>query len=356
RSPGRTAATAGALTVGVALVTAVAVLAAGLKDTTEGTIDRRVQATHVLTGVDGWSPTDPKAAAALAAVPGVGGVTRIRQDVGSAFGDNERVNVVDGRQVTFDLAAGTAQAAGLGRDGAIVDEGWAKEQGLAVGERFTLTSPAGDELALVVRAIERSPVIDALDLGPITIGAPAFDGAFRNQRSTLAVAAAPGVATDALERSLAAFPDAQVTTKAAFIDTRMADIDTLMAIFGVLLALAVVVSLFGIVNALVLATFERRRELGMLAAIGMTRRQIRRMVRHESIVTALLGAATGVTVGLGLGALVTQLLADEGLTFAVPTVTLVVLAVVAVIAGVLAAVVPARRAAKLSPLNALAYE
>src|SRR3712207_6675094 len=110
----------------------------------------------------------------------------------------------------------------------------------------------------------------------------------------------------------------------------MKDIDTLMAIFGVLLALAVIVSLFGIVNALVLATFERRREIGMLQAIGMTRRQVRRMVRHESIVTALLGASTGVVAGLGLGAVATQLMADKGLTFAVPGGTLVVIGVVAV--------------------------
>jgi putative ABC transport system permease protein len=118
----------------------------------------------------------------------------------------------------------------------------------------------------------------------------------------------------------------------------------------------VIVSLFGIVNALVLATFERRRELGMLQAVGMTRRQVRRMVRHESIVTAVLGASTGVVAGLGLGAVVTSLLADQGLTYVVPGGTLVVLAVVAVLAGVLAAIVPARRAAKLSPLSALAYE
>jgi putative ABC transport system permease protein len=94
----------------------------------------------------------------------------------------------------------------------------------------------------------------------------------------------------------------------------------------------------------------------MLSAIGMTRRQVRRMVRHESIVTALLGASTGVVAGLGLGWVVAQLLGDEGLTFAVPGGTLVVIAVVAVIAGILAAVLPARRAARLSPLTALAYE
>ena len=133
-------------------------------------------------------------------------------------------------------------------------------------------------------------------------------------------------------------------------------VDSLLAIFYVLLALAVIVSLFGIVNTLVLATFERTRELGTLRAVGMTRRQVRRMVRHESIITALIGATLGMAAGLGLAALVTTLLADEGLTFAVPAGSLLGFTAVAVVAGVLAAVLPARRAARTNVLAALAYE
>ena len=142
-------------------------------------------------------------------------------------------------------------------------------------------------------------------------------------------------------------------TKDGFIADMTADIDSLLAIFMVLLALAVIVSLFGIVNTLVLSTFERPRELGMLRAVGMTRRQVRRMVRHESIVTALLGAATGIAAGLGLAAILASVFADQGLTFAVPVGSLVAFAVVAVLAGVLAAILPARRAARLDVLTAL---
>ena len=119
-----------------------------------------------------------------------------------------------------------------------------------------------------------------------------------------------------------------------------ADIDSLLAIFMVLLALAVIVSLFGIVNTLVLSTFERTRELGMLRAVGMTRRQVRRMIRHESIITALLGAATGIAAGLGIAAILASVFADEGITFAVPAGSLVAFAVVAILAGVLAAILP----------------
>jgi putative ABC transport system permease protein len=147
-----------------------------------------------------------------------------------------------------------------------------------------------------------------------------------------------------------------VLTRDAYVEEQLSMVDSLLAIFYVLLALAVIVSLFGIVNTLVLATFERTRELGTLRAVGMTRRQVRRMVRHESVITALIGATLGMALGLGLAAVTTSLLADEGVTFAVPAGSLAGFTVVAVLAGVLAAVLPARRAARTNVLAALAYE
>ena len=126
--------------------------------------------------------------------------------------------------------------------------------------------------------------------------------------------------------------------------------------FYVLLALSVLVSLFGIVNTLVLSVFERTRELGMLRAIGMTRRQVRRMIRHEGIVTALIGATLGIGLGIALAALVTAALSSEGLVFSVPVISLIVFVIVAIVAGMLAAIFPARRAARLNVLQALQYE
>ena len=123
-----------------------------------------------------------------------------------------------------------------------------------------------------------------------------------------------------------------------------------------LLALSVIVSLFGIINTLVLSIFERTRELGMLRAVGMTRRQVRRMIRHESIVTALIGAALGIAVGVFLAALVTQALSSQGIVFAVPVDPLVFFVVAAIVVGILAAILPARRAARLNVLEALQYE
>ncbi|HET8952103.1 MAG TPA: FtsX-like permease family protein [Solirubrobacteraceae bacterium] len=359
RSPGRTAVTASAMMIGVALVTLVTVVAQGLRESTSGAVDRRVDATHVITGADGWSPTDPAVAKDLAATPGVQGVTAIHMDGGLSYGQKEIVNSVDPKTVggmfTFDWADGSDQAlTSLPADGAIVDEGWAKEHHLGVGDRFEVTSPKGDELALTVKAIEDSPVIDAFALGPITISQAAYDKAFENRANALTFVKADAGAD--LSKVFAAHPDAKAQTKPQYKKQTTTDIDSMLAIFYVLLALAVIVSLFGIVNTLVLATFERTRELGMLRAVGMSKRQVRRMVRHESIITALIGAGLGITAGLGLAYAATSALADEGLSFAVPAGSLVVLVVVATVAGVLAAILPARRASRLDPLTALAYE
>ena len=162
RNPGRTAVTALALTIGVALVTLVTVVAHGLRDTTSGSLERRINATSVVTGADGYSPTDPAVVSTLARTPGVEGVTALRQDGALAFGGKEVVNSVDPKSIgslyAFDWVSGDDRVpASLGSDGAIVDDGWAKEHGLERGDAFSITSPKGTKLALTVRGIEDSP-------------------------------------------------------------------------------------------------------------------------------------------------------------------------------------------------------
>ena len=365
RAPGRTLATAAALTVGVSLVAAVAVIGHGLKSSAIDTSRDRIESAYVLTGSDGWSHVDPAALKAVAAAPGVEAVSGIRQDEARAFGEKAMVAAVDpatiGKTLRYDMEAGAeAEVGRLGDQGAVVRSDYAKEHGLKLGSAFAVTSRSGEKLDLVVRAIERKPRTDLIGLGQITIAQSAFERAFDARANWITFVSVPGGVSEeaqrALDGSLAAFPAAQARDVDAYVDQAAGFIDQLLGVFYVLLALAVIVSLFGIVNTLVLSVFERTRELGMLRAIGMTRRQVRRMIRHESVITALLGATAGIAIGLGLAAIVTTVFADEGFAFAIPGGSMVAFVIVAILAGIAAAALPARRAAKLDPLTALAYE
>ena len=364
RNPGRTAVTAAALMIGVALVTFVAVFATGIKRSTTNALDRQIQADYVVNGRDGWSSIDPAAAAAIRDVPGVRAVTGIAQDEALVEGEKVTVDGVDpvalGRVFRFDWKEGGEESlAALARDGAIVDDAYAEQQDLRLGSPLEITSVSGAKLSLRVAGISDPPAFDALSLGDVTISKASYDRAFetRQDRFTFVDAdRADGATTAALERRLDAFPDAKLQTASTFTDAQADAIDPLLMLFTVLLALAVIVSLFGIVNTLVLSVFERTRELGMLRAVGMTRRQVRRMVRHESVITALIGSTLGIAVGMFLAALATAALSEYEVEFAVPVGQLVAFTVVAALAGVVAAILPAARAAKLDPLAALQYE
>jgi putative ABC transport system permease protein len=359
RNPARTASTAAALMIGLALVTFVAVLGKGLHGSIDRAINKQVTADWVVTSQNGWSAFPAGAGRAAAKAPGVTLASDIRSDRGRIGKANVSVNGVEpatiARVYHFDWKRGSnATLASLNDRGAIVKQRFAQKHRLAVGDAFTLRSPAGKPLRLSVAGIVQPPQVTEV-LGGVVISRAAFDSTFARPSNSLTLI--DGSPTQAgLDRALAAFPDAKAQTRADYVKAQSSFINTMLNLLYVLLALSVIVSLFGMLNTLVLSVFERTRELGMLRAVGMTRRQARRMIRHESVITALIGAALGLPLGIMLAAAVTHALGKYGVTFSLPVASLVVFTVAAMIAGVVAAVAPARRASRLNVLEALQYE
>jgi ABC-type antimicrobial peptide transport system permease subunit len=247
----------------------------------------------------------------------------------------------------------------LGKTGAFVDDKYAKKHHLHVGSPLSLETPTAKVLHLKVDGVYKLPK-GGSPFGPVTISDALFDANYVDPQNEMALVNIRGgvsaANTTTLDKATAGFPDAKVQTQSEFKTNFEKPLNNILSLLYVLLALSVIVSLFGIVNTLVLSVFERTRELGMLRAVGMTRRQVRRMIRHESIVTSLIGAALGIVVGFFLAILVTQALSDEGIVFAVPYASIVYFVIAAIIVGILAAIWPARRAAKLNVLAALQYE
>ena len=364
RNPGRTASTAAALMIGIALVTFVAVLASGMKASNTDAIKDQVKADYVLTSQDGFTPFVTGAAEAVAAAPAADFAASVRSGLAKADGEKGYVTGIDpsliARAYTFKWKEGSDSVlASLGQDGAIIAKDLADKKDLTVGDRFPLLTPNGETTQLVVRGIYEPPPFLPL-LGIVSVSQTLYDSLYERPQNSFVFVDVKGeptaTSTASLERAVAEFPDAKVQTREGWIDQQNKDFDDFLMLLYVLLALSVIVSIFGMINTLVLSVFERTRELGMLRAVGMTRRQVRRMVRHESVITALIGAALGLPLGIFLALLMTRALSQFNVQIAVPAGQLVVFAVVAIAVGILAAVFPARRASRLNVLRALQYE
>jgi putative ABC transport system permease protein len=333
------------------------VLATALRGSDAKAIRSQLNADYVAVTQNGWAALPIAVGKGLASTAGVQVTSAVRGEQASVDGSELLVSGVDPSTITkvyrFDWKE-QASLASLGGTGAIVSKTMASDKNLRVGSSFVLTTPAGKRFDLKVRGIYAPPKFDPL-LGQVVLAQKAFDRHFQRPSDSL-VLLRSNRAEAQLASAVAKYPDARVLTRSAFIADRTKDMQDLLNMLYVLLALSVIVSLFGMINTLVLSVFERTREIGMLRAIGLTRRQTRRMVRHESVITALIGAALGIPLGIGLAAGVTGALAKYGLSLSIPVGPLVAFGIVAAVAGIIAAVMPARRAARLNVLQALQYE
>ncbi|MEX0756134.1 MAG: FtsX-like permease family protein [Actinomycetota bacterium] len=359
RNPRRTAATASALMIGVALVVFVAILGASLKASSEAALEETMKADLIVLNTT-FLPIPTSVAEDVEGVTEVSAVTQIRQDVFQLDGAPAVVNAVDPETIedttSVEMTAGSV--ASLADGAALVSSDVASDRGWTVGDivpmRFARTG------------LQRIPIGGLFEENPIlneyVISLETFDENYVDRLdSFLLVKGEEGVRPAALaaavETAVGEVAGVDVQDQAAFRETQAGFIDQLLNLITALLSLAIVIALFGIANTLSLSIYERTRELGLLRAVGMTRGQLRSMVRWEAVIIAILGALLGVVLGILFGWALQQALVSEGITeLAIPGGQLVFYVLFAALAGVLTALFPARRAAKLKILDAIAYE
>jgi putative ABC transport system permease protein len=359
RNPRRTSSTAAALMVGLTLVVSMGVFASSLKASFGDVIADQTNADLFIatssTQAPGFSPS------VIDAVQDVPGVDKVSANGwGQARFDNadSSYSAVDPAtaEEVMNLEVSQGSIAALGKDGVVVSKSAANSNGWQVGDKITAEFAASGKHALNVVGIYdgKGWIGDNYILSIDEQNAFAGPQLVSTGLVTLAAGADAGEVQDAIDIALADHPDAQVLDQAGFEKVASGFIDQLLTFVTVMLLLAVLIALLGIVNTLALSVFERTRELGLLRAVGMTRAQVRAMVRWESVVISLIGAASGAVLGIGIGLALSQALKDEGIkAISIPGPQIALYVALAGVAGVLAAIGPARSAAKVDVLKAL---
>ncbi|GAA5033796.1 ABC transporter permease [Streptomyces siamensis] len=365
RSPGRTAATASALMIGVAVVSLFTVFGASLKATMDQTVSRSFAGDVAVSTPSfgaGGSGLSPKLAPAIARQPTVEHAVGLGRGVAEVNGSGRALTVTDPVALgkVFDLGEVRGSLAGLGTDGIAVTEQEADRQHLRPGGTARLTFTDGRQRDFTVRAVYgRSELA-----GDYVITRAAWaPHRIQDSDTLVAVSFKDGVSTAdgraAVEKVAQRFGNPEVQTRDEYARSSAGGIDMMLTLVYALLALAVLIALLGIANTLTLAVHERTRELGLLRAVGQTRAQLRAMVRWESVLVAAFGTAGGLALGAFLGWVLVKAsdgASDSSFAFAMPPVQLVVVALVGLAAGALAGLRPARRAARLDVLRAIATE
>jgi len=348
------------LMIGLGLVAMVAILAASLKASFEAALADTLKADLTLSTTS-FTPFSPEVAKRVAALPEVGVASAFRQN-GFKVGDaTDFVSAVDPATVdqvaTLDVTEGSVRD--LGGDTVLVFRDIAEEKGWSVGDEVPAAFPSvGDRPLRIVGIYDEATLV-----GNYTIALSTYEDVYTEQLDTFVLVqgkegVAPADLQAAVEGAVATdYPNIDVQDQASFREKQAGFIDQLLGLVTALLFMAILIALFGIANTLGLSIYERTRELGLLRAVGMSRTQVRRMIRTESVIIALFGALLGIVVGIGFGWALQRALESDGVTkLSIPAGQLVIYLVFAALAGVVAAIFPARRAAKIDVLRAIAYE
>ncbi len=366
RTPARTAVTSAALMIGIALVAFVTIFASGLNSSVTDVIAQNVRGQIILQGPGGFVEIPPEAVRDAEVVQGVEAASGVRYTQARVpRGGGTAVASVDPRSVDrvleIDLVEGTqADLRALAPGRAVIGQKLADEAGLGLGDRFRPLTKTGRRPELEVTAIMASGNLDFL--GEVVVSETQMDRDFGVKADFFGfVRVKPGEnvekVKDRISRTLdRPYPTVEVLNQDELEQRQREQINAILALIYVLLALAVVVSLVGIVVTLILSIYERTRELGMLRAVGMSRRQVKRMIRFEAVITAVLGASAGLVLGIIFAFLMGIPLEGEGFVLSYPIPTLLAILVLSALAGVLASIYPARKAARLDVLEAISYE
>lgn len=361
RNPRRTSATASALMIGVALVGFITVFAASAKAAVRDIVREQFAADVVVqSGTFGFGGIEPSVAPRIAALPGVEAASGLRIGAGKVAGEETVVVGVDPasypKVVDLDVLEGRIED--LGGDGIAVQEDIARKEGWHVGSVVPAEFAEGGSQQLRVVAVHGEA-----ELAPsYLIGTARYDELFDDVfDAEIYVKAAPGASIAQVKQSITRLLDAEglggldVLDRDGYIEAQSSDVNQLLSLVYSLLFLAVLIAMMGIANTLALSIHERTHELGLLRAVGMTRSQLRSAVRWESVIIAVLGALLGLAIGICFAAAMVQVLADDGFSqLVVPGGQLLVITLIAALCGVVAAIRPARRAARLDVLQAIA--
>ncbi len=358
RNPKRTAASASALMIGVGLVAFITIFVASTKASLEQAINDSFTGDIVVTSGGGLlGGVDPSLAKRVDALPEVAYATGLRQGFASVDGKVTTVTGINSATgfdvIEIDPIEGSP--AGLSRYAVAVSEDTATAKHLRVGDVLPMAfKDTGQQQMRVAMIYAQDRVV-----GPYLLGLPAYDGNFSTHFDTMVlIKQAENVSTSAslaaVTRAAKPFVGVSVLDRAGFMAEQIAPMNQLLALVYALLGLAILIALLGIANTLALSIFERTREIGLLRAVGMTRGQLRSAIRWESVIIALQGTVLGMVIGLFFGWALVRAMSDKGLTvFHVPFGSLAVIVLLAAVAGMVAAIGPSRRAAKLDVLRAV---